>query len=361
MKTKLLLAMLLLSLTRAFAAEPTRYVDAATLTVIGKALPTVRPYARIDTSVYAVPEKTEAYCGYSTGLAIVFRTDSKTIRARWNTSGRNAGVNMSAATQKGLDLYIMRDGRWVFAGVGHPRTGGKNDKHEAAIVSDMAEGEKLCLLYLPLFDRVDRLEIGIDDGSAIAAAENPFRRKIIFHGSSITHGAAAGRAGMSYPSLFGRRTGLHAVNLGFSGMSTLQPEFAAYLADIDDADAFVFDTFSNPDAKTIEERFDRFVDIIRAKHPRTPLIFMQTIRRETRNFSTRAEQFEARKQSAAERAVRERMKRDKNIFFIDSADWLGDDHAATSDGTHPTDLGFDRMLRHMQPRIVKILKRYGIE
>ena len=75
MKTKLLLAMLLLSLTRAFAAEPTRYVDAATLTIIGKALPTARPYDRIDTSVYAVPEKTEAYCGYSTGIAIVSAPD----------------------------------------------------------------------------------------------------------------------------------------------------------------------------------------------------------------------------------------------------------------------------------------------
>ncbi len=101
MKTKLLLAALLLSLTRAFAAEPTRYVDAATLTVIGKALPTVRPYDRIDTSVYAVPEKTEAYCGYSTGLAIVFRTDSKTIRARWNTSGRNAGVTCRPRRKRG--------------------------------------------------------------------------------------------------------------------------------------------------------------------------------------------------------------------------------------------------------------------
>lgn len=345
----------------AHAAEPLRFVDASSLTIIGQALPSRNPYIRIDTSEYAVPAKTEAYCGYSTGLAVVFRTDSRTVRARWNTSGRNAGANMSAGAQKGLDLYIMRDGEWVFAGVGNPKMDGKNDVHEATVVDNMPEGDKLCLMYLPLFDRVDRLEIGIGEGCSIAAAGNPFRHKIVFHGSSITHGAAAGRSGMSYPSRFGRQTGLYAINLGFSGMSTLQPEFAAYLAGVEDADAFVFDTFSNPGGDVIEERFDRFVDIIRAKHPDTPLIFMQTIRRETRNFNLRTEEFEARKQSAAERVVRERMKCDRNIWFIDSTDWLGDDHTATSDGTHPTDLGFDRMLERMQPRIMKILRRYGIK
>lgn len=345
----------------ACAAEPLRFVDASSLTVIGQALPAGNPYVRIDTAAYAVPSKTEAYCGYSTGLAVVFSTDSRTIRARWNTSGRNAGTNMSACVQKGLDLYIMRDGEWVFAGVGQPKMDGKNSVHEATVVDNMPDGDKLCLMYLPLFDRVDRLEIGVEGDSSIAAAENPFRHKIVFHGSSITHGASASRAGMNYPSLFGRRTGLYAVNLGFSGMSTLQPEFAAYLADVADADAFVFDTFSNPSGEVIEERFNRFVDIIRAKHPSTPLIFMQTIRREGRNFNMRTEEFEARKQAAAERVVRERMKHDRNIWFIDSAGWLGDDYTATSDGTHPTDLGFARMLERMQPQIMKILRRYGIK
>jgi lysophospholipase L1-like esterase len=54
------------------------------------------------------------------------------------------------------------------------------------------------------------------------------------------------------------------------------------------------------------------------------------------------------------------MKRDKNIYFLDSEGWLSDDHLATADGIHPTDLGFMRMLEHMEPAIKKILKKYGI-
>ena len=87
---------------------------------------------------------------------------------------------------------------------------------------------------------------------------------------------------------------------------------------------------------------------------------MQTERRESRNFDTWREDFEARKQAAAEEEILERMKTDKHIYFIPSDDFLGDDHIATSDGSHPTDLGFTRMLDSISPKILKILRKYGI-
>lgn len=342
------------------AAEPAlRYVDATTLTVIGKALDTEQPYNRIDTTRYRVPARTAGYCYHSTGLAVVFRTDSPVIRTRWETSGRNPGTNMTAIAQKGLDLYIRRNGEWVFAGVGNPKIGSGNDRHDATIVQAMEEGEKECLLYLPLFDRTERLEIGVAEGSLIEAMENPFRRRIVVHGSSITHGASAGRAGMAYPALLERRTGLYTINLGFSGRCTLQPEFAAYLARVE-ADAFILDCFSNPGAQTIDERFDAFVDTIRRTHPATPLIFLQTIVRETGNFDTKKRRFENDKRAAAEAQIRERMKRDRHLYFVDPGDLLGSDHNASIDGTHPSDLGFERMLGCIEPQIRKILKKYDI-
>ena len=70
----------LLSASAARSADPVRYVDAATLTVIGKALPTEQPYNRIDTTRFRVPAKTPGYCYHPTGLAVVFRTDRKSTR-----------------------------------------------------------------------------------------------------------------------------------------------------------------------------------------------------------------------------------------------------------------------------------------
>ena len=203
----------------------------------------------------------------------------------------------------------------------------------------MPEGSKECMLYLPLFDRVDALEIGIDEDASIVTFENPFRHKSVFKGSSITHGASASRPGMTYPARFGRDNGFYVCNLGFSGKSRLQKEYARIIADTE-ADAFIFDAFSNPLADEINERFDEFVDIIRESHPDTPLIFLQTERRETRNFNMSIEAREAAKQKAAEDQMRERMKTDRHLYFITSEDFLGHEHIATVDGTHPNDLGF---------------------
>ena len=340
-----------------------RYYNAAELNVIGKAIPTSKNFTRIDTAAYKFNDEViEEYACHSTGLAVLFATDSQFIKARWVTSEKNASENMTAIAQKGLDLYIKQDGEWVFAGVGRPQMekGPTYDRHEGTIVKSMAPGRKECLLYLPLYDRLDSLQIGIAKESYIVSIENPFKYRIVIKGSSVTHGLAASRPGMTYGARFGRDHGFYCFNLGFSGKSKLQPEYAKYLADIE-ADAFIFDAFSNPSAETIHENFDTFVDIIRAAHPETPLIFMQTERRESRNFDTWREDFEAVKQAAAVEEIKERMKTDKHIYFIPSDDFLGHDHIATSDGSHPTDLGFTRMLDSITPKILKILRKYGIK
>lgn len=345
------------------SAQSMKWHNAAEFTIIGKPVPTSEAFTRIDGSVYKFNDKTiDRYAGYSTGLAILFETDSPIIKARWITGDDNSGANMAAIGQKGLDLYIMKDGKWVFAGVGTPdMKKAPFRKHESTIVSDMSDGIKQCLLYLPLFDHVKSLEIGIEEGTFIQAIENPFRHNIIVHGSSITHGASASRPGMTYPARFGRDNGFYTMNLGFSGMCKLQKEYAYYLADIKDVDAFIFDTFSNPLADVIYENFDQFVDIVRAAHPEVPMIFLQTERREIRNFNTKRDALEAAKQKAAEEVVMRRMKSDNHMYFITSEDFLGDEHIATADGTHPTDLGFSYMLESITPKIKKIFKKYRIK
>lgn len=362
MKRVLIAAVMLLS-SFFSQAQNVVYHDASALNVIGKAIPTTKAFTRIDTAAYKFNDKViDEYACHSTGLAVLFATDSPIIKAKWQTSSKNASENMTAIAQKGLDLYIRQDGEWVFAGVGRPKMakGPSYDRHEGTIVKEMAPGRKECLLYLPLYDRLDSLYIGISEDSYIEPIENPFRYRIMVKGSSVTHGLAASRPGMTYAARFGRDNGFYCFNLGFSGMSKLQPEYARYLADVE-VDAFIFDAFSNPSAQTIHENFDRFVDIIRASHPDTPLIFMQTERRESRNFDTWREDFEARKQATAVEEIKERMKSDKHIYFIPSDDFLGDEHIATSDGSHPTDLGFTYMLESISPKILKILRKYGIK
>ena len=179
-------------------------------------------------------------------------------------------------------------------------------------------------------------------------------------GSSITHGTSASRPGMTYAARLGRTLGFGFINLGASGQCKLDTFFARIAAETQ-ADAFVFDVFSNPSPQQIEERLEPFVRRIRESHPATPLIFLQTEVRESGNFDLKKRAFEADKRQAARKGMEKILETDSNIWFIDPGMDLGDDHEATVDGVHPTDLGFERMLDTLTPRIAGILRKYGIE
>ena len=165
---------------------------------------------------------------------------------------------------------------------------------------------------------------------------------------------------MAYVARLGRTLGFGFINLGASGQCKLDTFFARIAAETR-ADAFVFDVFSNPSPQQIEERLEGFVRRIRESHPTTPLIFLQTEVRESGNFDLKKRAFEDAKREAARKGMEKLLERDENIYFIDPGMDLGDDHEATVDGVHPTDLGFERMLDALTPRIARILRKYGIE
>ena len=52
-------------------------------------------------------------------------------------------------------------------------------------------------------------------------------------------------------------------------------------------------------------------------------------------------------------------KKHKDVYFLAVPNVLGTD--GTVDNSHPTDLGFHRFLKAYQPKIAKILKKYGIK
>lgn len=335
------------------------YTDAALLTVVNKPQSEGPLYQRIDVERYPDLNATvNRYYAYSTGLAVAFRTNSRNIHACWETVENGNRSETPAIAQKGLDLYIRKEGKWIFAGTGTPQA---STCHEAPLIEDMEEGMKECLLYLPLFDKMESLRIGVDEGSELEALPNPFRHKVVAIGSSITHGVGVSRPGMAYPARLERSIGVEFCNLGASGQCKLDSFYARIAAETE-ADAFLFDTFSNPNAKQIEERLKDFVDRIRVAHPETPLIFLQTEVRETGNFNLKRRKFEYEKRTMAERELKKLKDAGyKNIYFINPGMPLGEDHEATADGVHPTDMGHERILEVIQPQIVKILRKHGVK
>ncbi|MCH5717917.1 SGNH/GDSL hydrolase N-terminal domain-containing protein [Niabella hibiscisoli] len=160
------------------AQQPARpsliYTEGFDLNLIGQAFPLSNSYHRIDTARYpAFPAVIKRLLTHSAGLVISFTTNSPRIATKWCVTDSKPGNNMTPIMNKGLDLYIKRNGVWEFAGVGRP----EGTCSEYVLVQNMGKGEKECLLYLPLYDKVKSLSIGIDSGYQIAAAENPFPKK----------------------------------------------------------------------------------------------------------------------------------------------------------------------------------------
>lgn len=150
------------------------YVPAQELLLVGKATIEGEYFHRVDTAKYCtMPPAVKKLFTNSAGLAISFTTNSPVIKAKWTVPDNYQLPNLTRLAQKGLDLYIKRDGKWQFAGVGMP--GGVTT--ERVIVDNMGTEEKECLLYLPLYDELKSLEIGVSSDAHIHKGENPFKEK----------------------------------------------------------------------------------------------------------------------------------------------------------------------------------------
>ena len=333
------------------------FTEASDLTLIGKIIDTPNPYHRVDTVKYkgfTKAENLQVRC--PAGLAVVFRTDAPSITLRATGDFSYQANNTMRIASHGFDLYIRKDGEWLWAAACCPAP--RNPQAPMELIKDMAPGMKECLLYLPIYSELTSVKIGVPEGARLEPMESPFRHRVAIFGSSFTQGISTSRAGMSYPDQFTRHTGIQMLPLGCSGNCKMQPYFADVLADVD-ADAFVFDAFSNPNAKMIEERLFPFIERLQAAHPGKPLIFQQTIRREKRNFDTKVEANEAAKQHMADSLMKIAVRRYKDVYYIrpNASSPLQE---SSVDGIHPDDYGYYLWSRSIEQPLKKILRKYGI-
>ena len=336
-----------------------KYVEASDLNLIGKIhKDTPNPYHRVDTVKYkGFTERENQQVRCPAGLAVLFKTNSKTITLKAQFGWEYNAVNTMPIAYRGYDLYFRENGswRWAAANALSPVDNGK----ELILIKNMDGEEKECMLYLPIYTEVLSLKIGVDEAAEIVSMESPFRHRIGIFGSSFTHGISTSRPGMSYPMQLMRWTGLQFLSLGCSGNCRMQPYFGDVLCDAE-VDALVFDAFSNPEADMIQERLFPFIEQIQKAHPDIPLIFQQTIHREKCNFDMASKSTEIARQSTAERLMKEACKKYKNVYFLvtDAANELEE---TSVDGIHPDNYGYTLWAKSIEKPLLKILKKYGIK
>lgn len=293
----------------------------------------------------------------SAGISARFTTDSPEISVRWKL--RSSGLslsNMPAMSVSGVDLYVKDSGKWRWAGVGKSE---KFPVNEQKVVGNMTRRKREFMLYLPLYNGVESVEIGVLPDASIskAAPFAPNIKPVLFYGTSIVQGASAARAGMAYPAILSRRLNLPVINLGFSGNCKMEPELAEFLGEID-ASVYFIDCLPNlSNGEEVEAKASKFIEILRRKRPNTPIILVENIQYPDVFIEERKRQIFESKNKGLQTVYKNLQKSGaKNVYYIPSTNLIGDDGEATIDGVHPTDLGFMRMANIFEPILRRVLK-----
>ena len=333
------------------------YHDASAFPLLGKATQnSATRYERLPDSLRSISRKPVWALGQnSAGLALRFRSNSTTIAAKWEVLLNRNMNHMTPTGIKGLDLYCLQDGKWVFVNSGRP----SGKVNEAKIISHMKPEEREYMLYFPLYDGVTSLSIGVDSLAEISQPEVnlPIREKpVVFYGTSILQGGCASRPGMVHTNVLERWLNRECINLGFSGNALLDLEIADVIAGVD-ASMFVLDFVPNATVEQMRERADKFYTTIRSKHPDTPVLFVEDPLFTHSPFDTRIAKEVKDKNETLNAFFRSLKQRgEKNIYFLASRDIIGHDGEATVDGIHFTDLGFMRYAEILYPILEKHMR-----
>ena len=335
-----------------------RWFDARTLCLEGKGWADTRHfYDRLPARAEGVVRAPVWSLSHdSAGMAVRFVTDAASIAVRWTVRKESLAMShMPASGVSGLDMYVRQPALrgWHWLGAARPE---KSVTTEKILVSGMKPGRRECRLYLPLYNGVEAVEIGVAGGKELAPARPENVKPIVFYGTSIVQGGCASRPGMAYPAILGRRLDWPTVNLGFSGNAHSEPEVARLIAELHAA-VYVLDPLPNMTADAVAARLEPFVTTLRQAQPGTPIILVESLEFPASEIlaETRERVNEKNKQL---REIYQRLTKagQKRIFYVPAGKLIGTDGEATVDGVHPTDLGFVRMADALEPVLRRAVK-----
>jgi len=349
---KCLFLLLCLCCLDQFALADMLWKDAADLVISGKGWNDgIGAYHRLpDAAKGKVPDSVWRLGSHTAGLVVHFETDSQQIALQWMlTSSSLSMPHMPATGVSGIDLYRKdENGRWFYVLNARP-TGKEN---AATINTGNASPQmRQYMIYLPLYNGVESLKIGVSEGSKFAQTAKSKTKPIVYYGTSIAQGACASRPGMAFTAILQRRLDRDIVNLGFSGSGKMEPEVADLIARID-ASVFVIDclwNLSGTDSDVIAQRVVNLAQTLRKAHPDTPILFVEQ--------SSFKGPFPTRPTIAQRKGIDELRRRGvQNIHTVPGDDLVGKDGDGTVDGCHPNDLGMARHADVLEPILRSLIK-----
>lgn len=320
---------------------------------------TPRPYSRMPKS--ASGKATNAVMGNansSTGMCITFETDANQIWVKRAFVSEKLGeYNFNLCSHSGFDLYgcDKNDGdkfKWL-------ATTSHADSLKDCYKLAYANGKKnIYRIYLPLRNCLISAQLGVNKGAYFKVIPARTEKPLVFYGTSIVHGAYVSHAGLSHPSLIGRRLNKPIINLGFSGAAKMEIEMADILAEIDAA-VYIIDAQPNMDEKLVAQNYEKFLKRLRQLRPNTPILLVEKAKSARDWYWRPQDKGEiTNKASLLQRDIFKKLsdEGEKKILYLNGDSLFGSHGEASIDDCHPGDLGSFQMADLMTPLISRLLQ-----
>ncbi|MCH5215314.1 MAG: SGNH/GDSL hydrolase family protein [Muribaculaceae bacterium] len=347
-------------------ASDIKYVDASSLPLLGKAIDDTASkcrYSRLPDSLSTQVERYRLYTlgTNSTGMAIRFRSASPKICAKWNSPWKFMLEIQSPVGTRGLDLYALNDDgkTWQFINSAQPNVW--ENKTETTIIANMEPKMREYIMYLSLYDTVDSLYIGVEEGYSVEppAVDIPStKRPIIVYGTSIVQGPGASKPSMNYTNMLTRRLNREVINLGFGGHGQLDLPVAKVIAAKKDPGMIILDFVPNCTPERIDTMMIPFFDIIRQAHPDVPVLIVEAPLHTRYVFDRQlGSDFDAKNECLRNKFLELKKRGEKSIYFLEGKKIFTPDSECTVDGLHFTDEAY----RDYSNILYRIIKKYALK
>lgn len=298
---------------------------------------------------------------HTAGKAFRFRTDSRAVAVRYELLYNAHMMHMADTGIKGTSLYIWDDDThsWQFVNCNRPNAG-KSDVIQRKVMVDRLDGKMHeYMLYLPLYDGVKWLEIGVEKTATLTGPvmNSPRQgKKFVFYGTSILHGGCASHPGMVATNIIQRDLHIECVNIGISGEGKMDYCMARAMATIPDVAAYILDPIPNCTKDMCDTLTYEFVNILRRARPDVPIIMVEGQMYSYAKYSGFYSQYLPQKNYEFHKNyLRLRAENPKNLYYVDCKNLYGPNNDGSVDGIHLTDLGFWYYAQKLEPYLKAIL------
>lgn len=290
------------------------------------------------------------------GLYVKFYTNAPQIQVKYQVTGGFSMPHMPATGVSGVDLYTMDCNGQQYWCAGNYQFGDtvRYTYHDLTYRNTHDKGNEFTL-YLPLYNGVKSLQIGVPEGSRFDFVRPSAEKPVVIYGTSIAQGACASRPGMAWTNILQRQLDMPVVNLGFSGNGQLDEDFFKLLSEIDAA-MYVIDcmpNMTNDRAALIRPRLEKGIRLLRSKSEAPILLVEHDGYMGFYASDKKGEDF--RKTNEELRAVYESMKDEAGGLYYLTFDELGLSMDSQVDGVHATDLGMQQYAHAYYRKITDIL------